>query len=66
MSEQLYTPLYPPTGSPCRGFVCEAATAGKICGAVTKTRRGMLLHLQLKHRIVLQPNLEMETEAVAT
>lgn len=58
----MYTPLYPPDGGPCRAYVCEAPVDGKVCGDVTKTRRGILLHLQLKHRIVLQDKLPLKPE----
>ena len=46
-----YRPLYPPEGAPCLGFACSE------CGRVTKTERGMRMHLVRVHDIKPQGEL---------
>jgi len=44
----VYSPLYSPEGGPVSGFSC------KQCLAVTRTHRGMILHLNVCHGLRLQ------------
>lgn len=51
MPSSLYKPLHPPEGGAPRAFVCNE------CGAVTRTNRGMHLHLTVCHGVRFQPTL---------
>jgi hypothetical protein len=52
----LYKPLYPPEGQPCLGFKC-CADDGLCQGAVTRTEKGIRLHLVVVHGIRFQARL---------
>jgi hypothetical protein len=56
--KSVYKPLYPPEGGPLGGFLCCQ------CNAVTRTKKGILLHLATVHGIRMQ--LAMEFEPTAT
>lgn len=51
LGKPLYSPLYPPEGAPCKGYSCGH------CDGVTRTQRGMRLHLSVCHGLNLQMNL---------
>ena len=52
----LYVPLYLPEGGKPLAFKCGASP----CAAVTRTRRGMLLHLWRKHKIKAQLEMDLD------
>jgi len=52
----VYKPLYPPEGGPLAGFKC--CQTG--CGAVTRTERGMRIHVFVCHGIRFQRMLPLE------
>ena len=52
-----YAPLFPEYGGPAQGFRCNATALGETvmaCGKVTRTERGMLMHLSRVHGIEQQ------------
>ncbi len=55
---KIYRPLYPPEGGPCSGYACGE------CKAVTRTKKGMILHLWTCHGIRIQLRL-LPNEAAA-
>jgi hypothetical protein len=55
---QVYKPLYPPEGGPLAGFQCLECPHDKR--AVTRTRRGMILHLAVCHGVTLQKTFTFE------
>jgi hypothetical protein len=50
----VYKPLYPAEGAPVSGYQCNAKPD---CRRVTRTLRGMVLHLILGHGIRIQAEL---------
>jgi hypothetical protein len=54
-----YAPLYPPDGAKGESGVPVRAYGCNHCGKVVPTHKGIRLHLQLKHKIVLQLKLPM-------
>jgi hypothetical protein len=52
--EKIYKPLYPETGGPPLGFACGR------CTDVVRTKKGVLLHLWLKHRVKLQLKIDLD------
>lgn len=49
----LYKPLYPPEGAPVTAFACQVCSDSgqKRNQKITKTLRGMLMHLLRKHKV---------------
>jgi len=64
VSTEVYKPLYPPEGGPLRGFVCMECPAEKA--AVTRTKRGMVIHLAVCHGVRLQAKFSFEGKDVST
>jgi hypothetical protein len=58
--KSVYKPLYPPEGGPLGGFLCCQ------CNGVTRTKKGMLIHLATVHGIRMQLDIEFDTAATAT
>lgn len=58
----VYSPLYPPEGGPLRGFVCNE----KGCKAVTRTERGIRMHLTVVHGIRMQGEFVFEAIPATT
>lgn len=65
-----FKPLYPPDGAPCLGFACGCLVdvqvevpnvKANLCGKVTKTERGMKMHLLRVHGIKMQSELFQNT-----
>ncbi len=65
-AQGLWTPLYPQAGGPAQGFRCNQknypfSTDDFIrCGRVTRTERGMKLHLWRVHQIKQQKELKFD------
>lgn len=57
--KSVYKPLYPPEGGPLGGFLCCQ------CNAVTRTKKGMLIHLGTVHGIRIQLKMEFEPNETA-
>jgi len=55
---EAYKPLYPPEGGPLAGFQCCECPREKRM--VTRTRRGMLIHLAVCHGVTLQKEFTFE------
>ena len=55
---EVYKPLYPPEGGPLAGFQCCECPMEKRM--VTRTRRGMLIHLAVCHGVTLQKEFTFE------
>lgn len=55
---EVYRPLYPPEGGPLMGFVCMECPTEKR--AVTRTKRGMVIHLAVCHGVRLQAEFKFE------
>ncbi len=57
MSDPVYKPLYPPEGSAdgAKGFQCNFAPVA--CRAVTRTERGIRMHLWTCHGVRFQKEL---------
>ncbi len=52
-----YEPLYPASGGPPRGFVCNAPASGDLnraCGSLFKTETAVIQHLETRHGIGIQ------------
>lgn len=49
----VFIPLYPEFGGPPRAYLCLE------CQDVTRTKRGMILHLIRAHKIHIQAKLEL-------
>ena len=49
----IYQPLYPPEGAPVSGFKCGVG----VCKAVTRTEKGIRMHLAVCHAIRFQAEL---------
>lgn len=64
VSTCVYKPLYPPEGGPLRGFVCMECPQEKA--AVTRTKRGMLIHLAVVHGVRIQAEFTFEGKHVAS
>lgn len=50
----VFIPLYPEFGGPPRAYLCLE------CQEVTRTKRGMILHLIRTHKIHIQTSLNLE------
>lgn len=57
---EVYKPLYPPEGGPVSGYQCMECPATKR--AVTRTRRGILIHLAVVHGVTLQKEFTFQGE----
>ena len=53
----LYKPLYPPEGGKPLAFSCNCPQSGQLCGAVTRTERGIKIHVLRKHGLREQIDL---------
>jgi hypothetical protein len=63
VASTLYEPLYPPDGGPVSGYRC----AQPGCPGITRTKRGMHLHLTSCHGIrAQQPLFNDEPDPVET
>jgi len=51
-----YEPLYPASGGPPRGFVCNALNVEpeRLCGRLFKTEPAIIQHLETRHGIGIQ------------
>lgn len=58
--KSVYKPLYPAEGGPLGGFLCCQ------CNAVTRTKKGMLIHLAAVHGIRMQHELDFENQTQAS
>lgn len=56
---QIYLPLYPVEGGPPLGFFCSQ------CRAVTKTIRGVRIHLWRRHKLKEQIEMFSQSELTA-
>lgn len=61
---EVYKPLYPPEGGPLAGFQCLECPQDKR--AVTRTKRGMVVHLAVCHGIRLQAKFEFKGKEIET
>jgi hypothetical protein len=53
----LYTPLFPESGGQPKAFLCSQ---GPRCKDVTRTRKGMVLHLWRKHKVKVQLKMDFQ------
>ena len=60
MEPEAMFPLYPPSGSPVQGYVCNCCREGNR--TVTRTKRGMWSHLRIVHGIKKQEEFVFEGE----
>jgi hypothetical protein len=59
---ELYKPLYPPEGAPVMAFVCLCPPgSSQPCYEVTRTLRGMRIHLGRKHKLKEQQEFEFKS-----
>jgi hypothetical protein len=58
--KSVYKPLYPAEGGPLGGFLCCQ------CNAVTRTKRGMLIHLATVHGIRMQLTMNFDGSVTET